>query len=104
MHPSFGVETSERRVVDIWDQHSWWCHFKIICVVLRLTKANPYLSTKNGSAATTLSSAVFDHYGTGTGPLVSLGVKTERTAKKRRRSEQKWARYGLRKRVRAAVL
>ena len=32
------------------------------------------------------------------------GVKTEKTAKKRRKTEQKWARYGLRKRVRAAVL
>ena len=47
-----------------------------------------------------------DRYGTG--PL-SFGttfwiprVKTERTAKKRRKNEQKWARYGLRKRVRVA--
>ena len=32
------------------------------------------------------------------------GAKTEKTAKKWRKNEQKWARYGLRKRVRAAVL
>ena len=32
------------------------------------------------------------------------GVKTEKTAKKREKTGQKWARYGLRKRVRAAVL
>ena len=32
------------------------------------------------------------------------GVKTERTAKKRRKTEQKWARYGLTKRVRVADL
>ena len=68
----------------------------------------PYLSTKNWSAATTLSSAVFDRYGTG--PLSfgatfwNPGVKTEKTAKKREKTGQKWARYGLRKRVRAALL
>ena len=52
--------------------------------------------------------AVLDRYGTV--PL-SFGatfriprVKTERTAKKRRENEQKWARYGLRKRVRVADL
>ena len=32
------------------------------------------------------------------------GVKTEKTAKKRRKNEQKWARYGLTKRVRVADL
>ena len=31
------------------------------------------------------------------------GAKTEKTAKERRKDEQKWARYGLRKRARAAV-
>ena len=66
-----------------------------------------YLSTKNRSAATTLSSAVLDYsqpprsFGA---TFWNPGVKTERTAKKRRKNEQRWARYGLRKRVRAAVL
>ena len=32
------------------------------------------------------------------------GVKTEKTAKKRRKNEQKWARYSHLKRVRAALL
>eukprot|EP01045_Picozoa_sp_COSAG04_P010546 COSAG04_NODE_648_length_11585_cov_20.935335_11_plen_208_part_00 len=67
-----------------------------------------YLSTKNRSAATTLSSAVSDRYAAGPrsfgATLWNPGVKTENTAKKWRKNEQKWARYGLRKRVRAAVL
>ena len=52
--------------------------------------------------------AVLDRYGTV--PL-SFGatfriprVKTERTAKKRRKNEQKWARYSRLKRVRVADL
>ena len=52
--------------------------------------------------------AVLDRYGTG--PL-SFGttfripcVKTEKTAKKRRKNEQKWARYSHLKRVRVADL
>ena len=67
-----------------------------------------YLSIKNRSAATTLSSAVFDRYGTAPRSFGATfwnpGVKTEKTAKKREKTGQKWARYGLRKRVRAAVL
>ena len=67
-----------------------------------------YLSTKNRSAATTLSSAVFNRYAAGPRSLAATfwnpGVTTEKTAKKWRKNEQKWARYGLRKRVRAAVL
>ena len=34
----------------------------------------------------------------------NLGAEAEKTAKKRRKNEQKWARYGLTKRVRAALL
>ena len=67
-----------------------------------------YLSTKNRSAATTLSSAVFDRYGTTPRSFGATfwnpGVKTEKTAKKREKTGQKWARYGLRKRVRVADL
>ena len=67
-----------------------------------------YLSIKNWSAATTLSAAVFDRYGTAPRSFGATfwnpGVKTEKTAKKREKTGQKWARYGLRKRVRAAVL
>ena len=52
--------------------------------------------------------AVLDRYGTGPGSFGATfripGVKTERTAKKRRKTELKWARYGLTKRVRAALL
>ena len=52
--------------------------------------------------------AVLDRYGTGPRSFGAtfriLRVKTERTAKKRRKNEQKWARYGLTKRVRAADL
>ena len=46
----------------------------------------------------------------GTGPrsfsasFWNPGVETEKTAKKRRKNEQKWARYGLTQRVRAADL
>ena len=36
--------------------------------------------------------------------FLNLAGQTERTAKKRGKNEQKWARYGLLKRVRAAVL
>ena len=58
-----------------------------------------YLSIKNRSAATTLSPAVSDRYGAGPRSFGATfwipGVKTERTAKKRRKNEQKWARYGL---------
>ena len=60
-----------------------------------------YLSIKNWSAATTLSSAVFGRYGTGPrsfgADFWNPGAKTEKTAKKRRKTEQKWARYGLRR-------
>ena len=67
-----------------------------------------YLSIKNRSAATTLPPAVSDRCAAGPrsfgGTFWNPGVKTERTAKKRRKHEQKWARYGLRKRVWAAVL
>eukprot|EP01045_Picozoa_sp_COSAG04_P030772 COSAG04_NODE_5463_length_1609_cov_9.307377_1_plen_85_part_10 len=62
-----------------------------------------YLSTKNRSAATTLSPAVSDRYGAGPrsfGATLRIpGVETEKTAKKWRKNEQKRARYGLRKRV-----
>ena len=50
---------------------------------------------------------VFGRYGTG--PLSfgatfwNPGAKTQRTAKKWRKNEPKWARYGLLKRVRAQV-
>ena len=49
-----------------------------------------------------------DRYGTGPRSFGATfwipGVKTEKTAKKRRKNEQKWARYGLTKRVRVADL
>ena len=52
--------------------------------------------------------AVFDRYGTGPRSFGATfwnpGVKTEKTAKKREKTGQKWARYGLRKRVRVADL
>ena len=52
--------------------------------------------------------AVFGRYGTGPRSFGATfwnpGVETERTAKKRRKNEQKWARYGLTKRVRVADL
>ena len=52
--------------------------------------------------------AVFGRYGTGPLSLGAAlwipGVKMEITAKKWRKNGQKWARYGLRKRVRAADL
>ena len=55
-------------------------------------KYSPYLSIKNGSAATTLSPAVSDRYAAGPGsfgaPLRIPGVKTENTAKKRRKDER----------------
>ena len=58
----------------------------------------------DSSAATTLSPAVSDRCPRSFGATFwILGVKTERTAKRRRKNEQ-WARYGLRQRVRAAVL
>ena len=61
-----------------------------------------YLSTKkNRSAATTLLAAVLDRYATGprsSGATFWIpGVKTEKTAKKRRKNEQKWARYSLKR-------
>ena len=60
------------------------------------------------TAATTLVAAVFGRYGTdprsSSATFWNPGVKVEKPAKKRRKNEQKWARYGLRKRVRAAVL
>ena len=52
--------------------------------------------------------AVLDRYGTGPRSFGATfwnpGFKTEKTAKKREKTEQKWARYGLRKRVRVADL
>ena len=49
-----------------------------------------------------------DRYGTGPrffgATFWNPGVETEKTAKKRRKNEQKWARYGLTKRVRVADL
>ena len=67
-----------------------------------------YLSIKNWSAATTLSSAVSDRYGAGPRSFGATfwnpGVETEKTAKKRRKNEQKWARYSHLKRVRVADL
>ena len=69
---------------------------------------DPYGPLLYRTAATTLLAAVLDRYAAGPGsfgaPLRIPGVKTEKTAKKRRKNEQTWARYGLRKRVRAAVL
>ena len=59
-------------------------------------------------SATTLLAAVLDRYGTDPRSFGATfwipGVKTERTAKKRRTNEQKWARYSHLKRVRAADL
>ena len=81
---------------------------RVFSATMTVKRDRLYLSTKNRSAATTLPPAVLDRYAAGPGsfgaPLRIPGVKTERTAKKRRKDEQKWARYGLRKRVRAAVL
>ena len=52
--------------------------------------------------------AVLDRYGTGALSLGAAywipGVETEKTAKKRRKSEQNWARYSHLKRVRVADL
>ena len=52
--------------------------------------------------------AVSDRYGTGPRCFGAAcwipGVKTEITAKKRRKTEQKWARYSHLKRVRVADL
>ena len=52
--------------------------------------------------------AVFGRYGTGPRSFGATfwnpGVKTEETAKKWRKNEQKWARNSLTKRVRAALL
>ena len=52
--------------------------------------------------------AVLDRCGTGPRSFGATfwnpGVETEKTAKKRRKNEQKWARYGLTKRVRVADL
>ena len=52
--------------------------------------------------------AVFGRYGTAPRSFGATfwnpGVKTEKTAKKRRKNEQNWARYGLTKRVRVADL
>ena len=52
--------------------------------------------------------AVFGRYGTGPRSFGAAcwipGVKTERTAKKRRKNEQKWARNSHLKRVRVADL
>ena len=63
--------------------------------------ADAYLSIKNRSAATTLSSAVFDRYGTAPRSFGATfwnpGVKTEKIAKKREKTGQKWARYGLKR-------
>ena len=51
---------------------------------------------------------VLDRYGTAPRSFGATfwnpGVKTEKTAKKREKTGQKWARYGLRKRVRVADL
>ena len=52
--------------------------------------------------------AVFGRYGTTPRSFGATfwnpGFKTEKTAKKREKTVQKWARYGLRKRVRVADL
>ena len=52
--------------------------------------------------------AVLDRYGTGPLSFGATfwipGAKTEKTAKKRRKNEQKWARYSHLKRVRVADL
>ena len=52
--------------------------------------------------------AVFGRYGTTPRSFGATfwnpGFKTEKTAKKREKTGQKWARYGLRKRVRVADL
>ena len=67
-----------------------------------------YSQHKFRTAATALLAAALDRYATD--PLSSgatfwnPGVKTEKAAKKRRKNEQKWARYGRLKRVRAALL
>ena len=62
-----------------------------------------YGSLLKRTVATTLVAAVLDRYATGPLSFGATswihGAKTERTAKKRRKNEQKWARYGLTKRV-----
>ena len=67
-----------------------------------------YSQHKFRAAATALLAAALDRYATD--PLSSgatfwnPGVTAEIAAKKRRKNEQKWARYGRLKRVRAALL
>eukprot|EP01045_Picozoa_sp_COSAG04_P004237 COSAG04_NODE_181_length_21260_cov_200.681820_12_plen_98_part_00 len=67
-----------------------------------------YLSIKNWSAATTLSSAVFDRYATA--PLSfgatfwNPGVKTEKTAKKTRKNGAKLGEIWPKKKSAPAVL
>ena len=73
-----------------------------------IEKVRAYSQHKFRTAATTLLAAVLDRYATD--PLSSgatfwnPGVTAEIAAKKRRKNEQKWARYGRLKRVRAALL
>ena len=67
-----------------------------------------YGSLLKRTAATTLLAAVFGRCGTAFRSFGATfwnpGFKTEKTAKKREKTGQKWARYGLRKRVRVADL
>ena len=68
-----------------------------------------YGSLLKRTVATTLVAAVLDRYATGPRSFGATfwipGAKTQRTAKKWRKNEpKKWARYGLLKRVRAALL
>jgi len=102
-----GVPAYVASVIFARGQYHLYCENETAADMGKLTRCW-YLSIKNRSAATTLCSAVSDRCGTAPRSFGATfwnpGVKTEKTAKKREKTGQKWARYGLRKRVRAALL
>ena len=96
------MHTAPRRTAPMQPRLDWRMWFAALGSYRECARATLlYLSIKNRSAATTLSSAVFDRYGTAPRSFGATfwnpGVKTEKTAKKRRKTEQKWARNGLKK-------